>query len=171
MSATFQLGKFYAVPSVRVNTWNGFSGWLPVIGPKHEDHGPVNFPWPHFHIDWRFASTYAFKCASEWRNQGPSFAYGSVLQCPDSYGRIVIEEGPTLKRMKCKRELPKYPDDKAVRWIARLEQEFACTKLVNGKCPHRGIPVESMIRDGDVLTCPGHGLRWNAITGELMPRS
>lgn len=171
MTATFQLGNFYDVPAVRVNVWRGFAGWIPVVGPKHEDAEIVAFPWQHFHIDWRFASKRVLRNAISYRDPPiPSLAYASVVQCPDSYDRKVIEEGPVLKRMKCKRELPTYPADRAP-WIPQLEQKFACAKLIAGKCPHRGIPVESMIRDGDVLTCPGHGLRFNATTGELMPRS
>jgi hypothetical protein len=170
MSATFQLGKFYDVPAVRVNTWNGFVGWMPVIGPKHEDGEIVGFPWSHFHVDWRFAPAHTFRSATSGRRRDPSFAYGCVIQCPNSYGHKVIEEGPTLKRMKYKRELPEYPVHKA-KWMAELEKEFACAKLIAGKCPHRGVPVDAMIRDGDVLTCPGHGLRFNAITGQALPRS
>jgi hypothetical protein len=168
MSATFQLGKFYEVPAVLVNVWNGFRGWIPVIGPKHEDAEIVGFPYTHFHIDWLFASARTFNNAC--RSMDQSYVYGSVVQCPDSFGRAVIEEGPTPRRMKYKRELPEYPVNKA-KWIPALEKEFSCAKLVAGKCPHRGIPVAAMLREGDVLTCPGHGLRFNAITGELMPRS
>lgn len=168
MSLTMQFGKFYKVPAVRVREWNGFRGWVPVIGPKHDDAEIVNFPWPHFHIDWRFVSTRLFEARSVLRGQ--SFLYGMPISCPDTYGRKVIEEGPTLKRMKYKHRLPPYPTSCAP-WLAALEKKYACSKLTKGLCPHRLIPVSAMIRDGDVLTCPGHGLRWHAVTGELIPNS
>ena len=28
--------------------------------------------------------------------------------------------------------------------------------------------IGNFYRDGDVVTCPGHGLRWNVKTGELV---
>jgi hypothetical protein len=161
----YEVGRFYRVPSVRVLAWRGFTGWLPVIGPKHEDAEVVNFPWPHFHMDWRFAPERVFGWYQDIR--GPSYVYGAVIQCPDRHGLKVVAEGPTPKLMKCKRASPPYPAD--VPWIAALTKQFACAKLIKGACPHRGIPVSAMIRNGDVLTCPGHGLRWSAITGEALP--
>jgi hypothetical protein len=145
--------------------WRGYRNvWLPVIGPKHEDQEFINFPWQHYHLDWRFVPSRIFDFIASVR--GPSLVYASPIQCPNTYGEKVIAEGPVLKRMKCKRELPSFPIaavEKA--WLPRLTAKYACAKLTNGVCPHRGIPVEAMIRDGDILTCPGHGLRWNAITG------
>lgn len=163
MADSMTVGKFYTVPAVRVRTWHGFSGWLPVIGPKHEDAEFINFPWQHYHLDWRFAPDSVFKKLSYWR--GPTFVYGAAIQCPDTRGTRVIDEGPVQKRMKCKREPPAYPFDSAP-WVKALAAKYACAKLTKGLCPHRGIPVTAMIRDGDILTCPGHGLRWNALTGE-----
>jgi hypothetical protein len=161
------VGHFYMVPAVRVNEWWGFKGWLPVVGPKHSDAEIVKFPWPHFHVDWRFAPRRVFDHMSGY--QGASYALGFPIQCPDSYGTQIIVEGPIQKRMKMKREQLPFPHSTRAKWPPELKQHFACAKLVNGLCPHRGIPVEAMHRDGDVLTCPGHGLRWNAITGEAIP--
>jgi hypothetical protein len=159
------VGNYYRVSAVLAINWHGYRYiWLPVIGPKHEDAELINFPWQHYHLDWRFVSHRVFDWIASVR--GPSFVYASPIQCPDAHGNKGIAEGPVLKRMKCKRELPPFPT-KAVenRWLPKLSAKYACAKLVNGACPHRGIPVEAMIRDGDILTCPGHGLRWNAVTG------
>jgi hypothetical protein len=156
------VGKYYQVPAVYARDWWGFDGWIPVVGPMHEDAEIVNFPWQHFHIDWRFAPRRLFDFTAGVR--GPQFVYASPIQCPDKRGTRVIEEGPILKRMKYKRELlpfPRVPNS----WMPVLAEKYACAKLINGVCPHRGIPVSAMHRDGDVLTCPGHGLQWNAITG------
>lgn len=159
------VGKFYKVPSVRVTTWNGFRGWLPVVGPKHEDAEFINFPWSHFHIDWRFVPQ---RILDYCGRPGPEAALAWPVQCPDSRGARVILE-TALRRMKCKREAIRFPVERAEqRWLPELRKKYACAKLTNGVCPHRGIPVSAMHRDGDVLTCPGHGLRWHAITGELI---
>lgn len=160
------VGKFYAVPAVRVTTWNSFRGWLPVVGPKHEDADFINFPWSHFHIDWRFAPGRMLVYCGGWRGQDHALAW--PVQCPDSYGKQVILEA-SLRRMKCKREAIRFPVERAEeKWLPALRDKYACAKLIKGVCPHRGIPVSAMHRDGDVLTCPGHGLSWHAITGELV---
>lgn len=157
------VGRYYLVPAVRVNEWHGFQGWLPTLGPKHEDAEIVGFPWSHFHVDWRFAPKWLCDSFS-WR--GPEYVLAYPIQCPNSRGAKVIEEGPTLRRMKMKREQFEFP--RRGGWITALRHHHACDKLVNGRCPHRGLPVEAMHRDGDILTCPGHGLRFNAITGEAL---
>jgi hypothetical protein len=156
------IGKFYQVPAVRVLDWHGFEGWLPVIGPKHEDKEIVGFPWEHFHLDWRFVPRRVFDWIAGIR--GPQYVYASPIQCPNMRGERVIDEGPILKRMTYKRELPPFPRA-PTSWVPVLAKKYACAKLINGVCPHRGIPVSAMHRDGDILTCPGHGLQWNAITG------
>lgn len=158
------VGQFYQVPAVRVATWHDFVGWLPVIGPMHEDAEFVKFPWQHFHLDWRFVPTRMWNKIGNGLYPGHHFAW--PVQCPDNNGKRVILEGPVPKRMKCKRDPGRFPVEKAINsWLKPLSEAFACAKLVNGVCPHRGIPVSAMHREGDILTCPGHGLQWNAITG------
>lgn len=160
--AEYEIGRYYRVPAVLVNDWWGFNGWLPVIGPMHEDAEIVNFPWLHFHIDWRFAATEVWKCWRDHRVPGGHLAM--PIQCPDRDGSRVINRGPEPRLMKYKRATDAFPQVH-VSWRAVLQRKFACAKLVNGVCPHRGIPVSAMHREGDILTCPGHGLQWNAITG------
>ena len=156
------VGKYYSVPAVRVNEWWRFQGWLPVMGPMHEDAEFINFPWHHFHVDWRFVSEKLWRFHKDWPAEGSHF--GTPIQCPDRRGNPVILEGPTLRRMTYKRDPGPFPVAKG-KWLPRLQERFACARLTNGLCPHRGIPVSAMHREGDILTCPGHGLRWNAITG------
>ena len=159
------VGQYYRVPAVLAIEWHGYHQvWLPVIGPKHEDSEFINFPWLHYHLDWRFVPRRIFDFFTKIRD--PQYVYASPIQCPDTRGNQVIAEGPILKRMKCKRESPPFPIEAVQkRWLPKLSAKYACAKITNGVCPHRGIPVSAMIREGDVLTCPGHGLRWNAITG------
>lgn len=167
------VGKFYQVPCVLAlkRAWCG-AIWLPVVGPLHEDHGPVNFPWPHWHIDWRFAPERAYEYATvlsvspygrpiqekeqrAWR--------GEEYDCKDLVDK---EAGVQLRKMKCKRELPAYPL-KAAKWLPELNKQFAGCKAKDGICPHRGLPLVGHTADG-VTTCPGHGLRWRVDTGELV---
>lgn len=162
MTEVYELGKYYRVPSVMVNDWWGFVGWMPVIGPMHEDAEIVNFPWQHFHIDWRFAPTLLWDRFENRRAPGGHFAW--PIQHPNNDGTQCIVAGPEPRRMKYKRDPGMFPQAQ-VGWQKLLAEKFACAKLVNGTCPHRGIPVSAMHREGDILTCPGHGLKWHAVTG------
>lgn len=163
------IGKYYSVPAVRVKDWYGFHGWVPVIGPKHSDAEVIKFPWPHWHVDWRFAPQRTYEYLSYVRS--PGYLYGRPIQCPNNHGETVVVEGLTDRRMKCKRELPPFvvpPANWKNDWITELRKMFCGTRITNGLCPHRGIPASAMIREGDVLTCPGHGLQFNATTGEAL---
>lgn len=162
--ADYEIGRYYRVPAVLVNEWWGYVGWVPVIGPKHEDAEIIGFPGQHFHVNWRFAPREIWKQFGDSPWEGQHFAF--PIQCPDSRGAQVIERGPEVRLMKCKRDPGAFPMARAEkRWLPELRAKYACTKLLNGACPHRGIPVSAMHRDGDILTCPGHGLQWNAVTG------
>jgi hypothetical protein len=165
----YVIGEFYRVPAVRVLKWRFFlNGWLPIIGPQHEDAEIINYPWQHYHIDWRFAPERAVRDALMGRGGNQSFLYATPVMCSDTARARIIIEGPLLKRMKCKREWPAFPRQPLIGkgWPDALREKYACARLINGKCPHRGIPVSAMRRDGDILECPAHGLRWNSITGE-----
>lgn len=174
---TYQIGKFYMVQSVYAERWfEKFTGWVPVIGPKHEDAELINFPAEHWHVDWRFAGEHLVSALLKLRfnileqcDQRLLYAY-PVQEFEQGMGgrngrKIVKEIG--LRRMKCKREWPDFPRDRAV-WQPRLMREFACTKMKNMRCPHRGIPLDTVPAVDGVITCPGHGLRWNITTGELV---
>lgn len=162
----YEIGKWYRVPAVRVAEWRGFRGWLPVIGPKHEDAELIGFkPW-HWHLNLPFVPKRAY-----W-DVFYSSAYAVPISCPDNNGKQVVMDGPLLRRMKCVREWPPYPLDKIKGprgWLPKLEAAYSSCKLKPGMvCPHRGIPLASVPAVDGIVTCPGHGLRWNIETGELV---
>ena len=171
------IGKRYRVPAVLVAGWlsarHGFNGWLPIIGPMHEDAEIINFPYLHYHVDWRFAPQRAINLLLSRQmptRSRPEFLYGTPIMACDTGGVPIVMGAPTLKHMTYKRELPPFPRPPLTikGWPEQLAAKFACARLIDGKCPHRGIPVSAMRRDGDILECPGHGLRWNAVTGRAV---
>lgn len=166
---SFEVGKFYTVPAVRTTGEDVRDGicWLPVLGPEHSDKEHINFPAEHWHIDWRFAPDRSYRSATGFL--GPSHCYAVIIQrFSNSNGKPLVEGDPVMRRMKCKRELPAYPFHR-VPWLAKLKDAYADHKLKPGMvCPHRGLPLQGCPRDGDVVTCPGHGLRWNVTTGALV---
>lgn len=186
MSAQFVVGKFYMVPCMKValsarSFWMEANGWVPVLGPKHEDAEHLGFPYPHFHIDWRFVSAACFKRAVRGKQESRVLAKVLTNTTGDSFDHQIVGQ-PELRRIKCKREMPVFPQahsigqkgglDHGWRWIhMERAQAFTCNKLKPGNiCPHRGIDLTSFIKPDGTVICPGHGLKWNTVTGELMPR-
>lgn len=177
-----EIGRFYMVPCMKVadsarTIWMDVGGWVPVLGPRHIDQDHLDFPWEHYHIDWRFVGAQPWKYAND---ESDLNVLGRVLTNTD--GKGALRGSPELRRIKCKREMPKFPPraaiyhawrgDVGIKW-ERLEraQAFACNKLKPGNiCPHRGIDLTAFAQEDGAAICPGHGLRWNLKTGELMPR-
>lgn len=175
-----EVGKFYRVPCIKGagSKYDGiFSDeWIPVVGPEHSDAEIIGFPYRHWHVDWRFASGRVFERAKRqhFTRNGDSDVFNYVLQRYASLGSgredldnpFVATGEVVQRRVKCRRELPAYPHQRAA-WMPKLEEKFATACMKHMVCPHRGIPLDGCPRDGDVVTCPGHGLRWNVKTGAL----
>lgn len=169
---SYEIGKFYLVPCIKTvppSDYGRGCGYMPIMGPEHSDGEFINFPHDHWHVDWRFASSRDFKIATRAFRGHPQ-CYAAVIM-RWAYGKVggtaMVEDSVFSKRVKCKREWPTYPRDAAV-WLPKLEQSLKGCNLKGMVCPHRGISLEGAPREGDVVTCPGHGLRWNVKTGELV---
>lgn len=166
------VGKFYMVPCI----WAGRE-WWPITGPQHEDAEIIGFKTQHRHYDLRFVSPLQMDrlCERGWWKRAlhwPDDAVQTEKSDGDAHSRVCIKIGtPRYRRLKCWREQPPYQIDGVARlmWVAPLEQKLASAKVKCGKCPHRGLPLESLPRvpGTDIVTCPGHGLRWDLKTGEL----
>lgn len=180
MKEQFIVGKFYLVPCMHAqpsarSAWMDASGWVPVLGPKHEDAEHLDFEFPHYHIDWRFVGHAAYRIATNGKH--PSPLRHVMTNNAGNAWHHKLEGVPQLRRIKCKREMPEFPhtvsfNKEHTNW-ERMEraQAFTCNKLKPGNiCPHRGIDLTSFIKDDGTVICPGHGLKWNTVTGELMPR-
>lgn len=159
------VGVVYLVPCVRRE-----GAWLPVTGPRHEDRDIVKFDFEHWHYDFRFVPTKVFRSMT-W--EGARAPHGCVLITDDGAGKRLPDVGSQVeyRRMKCRREAPAYPTERAeTRWLVGLRDAYADKRVKCGKCPHRGLPLESLPREPgtDIVTCPGHGLRWDLKTGELV---
>ena len=167
------VGKLYMVPCIWAER-----EWWPIMGPQHEDAEIIGFRAQHRHYDLRFVSPIQMDrlCERGWWKGALPWGEDVVLtEKPDgdAHGRVCIKRGtPRYRRLKCWREQPPYQVDGVSRppWVAPLEQKLAGARIKCGKCPHRGLPLESLPREPgiDIVTCPGHGLRWNLKTGELI---
>lgn len=161
------VGRYYLVRCVK---WGLRPSWWPVTGPVHED-AELGIPHQHLHHDVRFMND--FECRSE----DVEHVLWKVLRT-DLITGIDVTSLQYRKR-KCQRVQPVFPmpttSSTSGRFEAHQQRHVGMVAGMVAKdcrtCPHRGmrltaLPVEA---DGGV-TCPGHGLRWNATTGALMPR-
>ena len=145
---------------------------MPIIGPEHRDAEIINFPASHWHIDWRFVSARMMRHArsdTPYANVVQRTAYEHVSYLPDDCKTPLVVGEVEQHVMVCKRPWPEYPHAKRLRnWGRALDEAFKDCKLKGMVCPHRGLSLDGAHREGDVVTCPGHGLRWNVVTGELV---
>jgi hypothetical protein len=162
MENPYTIGHYYFVPCVKTTYQQlvGKGEWVPVIGSLHEDAAFINFPAPHWHTDWRFASQ------KQYRRRVNNLFGVPVQQTTNDQQVLLVTEGPVLRRVLCKRAMPRFPREIA-HWLPALEAAYAGHTLKNMVCPHRGLPLDGCERHGDIVVCPGHGLRWNIKTGKL----
>lgn len=181
-----EVGKFYKVPCVRLIVSSGLDqhpaagheGWIPVIGPEHHDREHINFQPMHLHIDVRFVSAavlrrygYGDEADSARRLMGhPVSTFSDSIA--RSGARIPFDGKVerSTRYLRCRREMPDFPVANARRFIPKLEVAHAGCKLKPGNiCPHRGIDLTPFIKEDGTVICPGHGLRWDTKTGDLLP--
>jgi hypothetical protein len=169
------IGKMYLVMCVKVSVESGkyecgVRGWVPIMGPLHDDREYIGVKIRHYHIDWRFA---------RFDDDGA----GPVEQAR-KFGRFVSDKQvmslPELRRRRCVREMGAFPthlpdysgDGTPIDFIRKLETAYRDVKLKPDCmiCPHRGISLAGVTEKDGVRVCPGHGLAWRMDTGELSPR-
>lgn len=181
-----EVGKFYMVPCVKVRpgartSWIASTGWVPVLGMKHRDAEHLDFPHEHYHVDWRFVGDKQYAAVLRKPSGLP---HGSVLTDTEGdFRNPSIRQPVVMRRLKCRRDMPDFPEvrkivagmeyhgDSGAKW-ERLEraQAIVCNKLKPGNiCPHRGIDLTPFVKPDGTVICPGHGLRWDTHTGDLLP--
>ena len=181
------IGQFYDIPCISLTPGGyvlGGNKWAPIFGPIHQDADFFNFPYDHVHIDFRFLSNAVFRRvrARYDRNCDARGVYKMVANSP--------HQPITMRKLECKRDWPSpyayteqifskmttdecrdYTEQqlpKTARGYCALRAAFADKKMTNMVCPHKGMPLDEAHREGDVVTCPGHGLKWNVVTGEAV---
>lgn len=141
--------------------------WWPVIRPSHQDsiyiaktrsvlvdeefvdeeyfeNDPL-FP-HHYHIDPRFVPIEYY---TEWE-----------LKNNDLHNVINIQGKIKWKNLVCLREMPK--QRLFTGFGKRFLDDHIGKKIKCGRCPHRGALLHSIPIDEGVITCPNHGLRFDA---------
>lgn len=175
----YVIGKRYKVPCLFVSAgartrWMPRGGWVPVLGNKHDDKD-LGVEFLHWHIDWRFIAPMqmqeAMLCGAYTGPSARRYVLGRVItrtQVASHAPEQELDGEPELRIRTCYQVMPDFPQASNKLWHA-FEESYACRKLRNGICPHRGIPLKQFEKEDGTAICPGHGLRWNLKTGVLIP--
>jgi hypothetical protein len=147
------IGKFYLVECALY-----LGEWIPIVGHQHSDP-ELDIHFQHYHKDVRFIYRKDFyQSRFSLENYGEGIELNRSLM-PEHVRRI------ELKRRKCLRQMPEFvlPTSfnplNTARWV-KFQKAYRGRKVLCGKCPHRGMPLESLPKDesGHVV-CNGHGLK------------
>jgi hypothetical protein len=148
--------------------------WWPVMRPSHQDsvyiakfrsifdgeelvdeeyfENDPNFP-HHYHVDPRFAPNSFY---TEWEVNAAPTNPESLHNVINIQGEIKWETMPCLREMPTQRLFTgfgqKFLDD-------HLGKKIKCNR-----CPHRGVLLNSIPTIDGIITCPNHGLRFDAKT-------
>ena len=172
------VGEFYLVPCILIPAALQRKGqlcggmrprWWPILGPRHQDLD-LGVPAYHYHYDPRFMTDRAI--VNRIGSQPISWLFGAIL-CD---GHPSVLPSPVPRRRRCLRHMPAHFADVEggwglPSWLRPLEAKFADVLLPDCKvCPHRGLPLAQLPQKNGIVTCRGHGLRWDVATGKLVRR-
>lgn len=158
-----EVGRRYLVKVVKAGI--GFSRrglWWPVHGPEHTDLeiGGAGF-YRHYHLFIPFLTDYQV--------DGLLYGqYGSVAIGEGSFRNSFVEEKWMART--CARLWPSFPWKETEQMRTAIAAYHKPLHPSCRTCPHRGINLALVPPDAEGrITCPGHGLRWHAATGEPAP--
>lgn len=148
-------GRYYSVPCVRGEWLGAVDEWV-VLGPPHNDAAYIGFDIEHWHLHPQFAPDHAVQ-----RRRGQEAKVFTFPICTRDAEFI------GLRRRRCRRPMPPYPRG-VPHWTSRLESAYADATLNARRiCPHQGADLSRVpVRHG-CITCPLHGLTFEADTGRL----
>jgi hypothetical protein len=176
------IGQSYQVPCVRIvedtvfpNEFLKTGELVPVLLPAHEDAEYFDFPYLHFHVDFRFAG---------------NDLWGRMRECTAHVHSCIVTLSlsagePQMQSLVCLREMPQFPTaaeiqtnnadtmyDGLVSAVCGLERAHQSSRINIDTliCPHRGVCLKGLPVTDDTVVCPAHGLAWNIVTGTLAIR-
>jgi hypothetical protein len=168
------VGRWYLAPAI----WWPWGGerttqhlYWPVMGAKHADADFFNFPREHYHVDRRFLTAKHILLAGR-RFYDRSEVLNKIAQTPLNHiaDPKFIRYRPELRRMRCSAAEIDWPFPDRIHALVEAYSGRQCRRGSLGfVCPHRNFPLGSIAPVDGVITCPLHGLRINAATGQCLP--
>ena len=181
------VGARYPRPCIRAHWLPGSVSWLPILGTVHNDREHVGADFSHAHVDYRFLN-HGIRQSLERDLREPSnrlrahhvFAVTLSHVWPHEATEPLSLDNPDLATVPTADWLrinpriyqgpyPPYPHHIAP-WDQALSNAFTGIRLTADKiCPHQKVDLSGIMPDqNDIITCPLHGLRWYAKTGEIV---
>ena len=181
------VGAFYRRLCVRAHWLTNRIHWLPVLGPVHSDREHIGADFQHVHVDYRFLNMEIREFLDRLLCGAPDdLFHNRIYSTPISYVSprgceepVALDENDqreidpaswtSIRPRKYQGPYSPYPYEN-VPWLHDLSEAYAERTLINGHiCPHRGADLTGIVPDDDgIVTCPLHGLRWYASTGEIV---
>jgi len=137
--------------------------FFPVIDHPHNDieNGQKEI---HYHIDSRFNWVHS-------KDLIPHICYDDKYY--QRYGqestRITPPKNSFIKRLPITAIGDVETKTTQTALIAKSNIKHRC--IHKGKCPHRGYDLSNEVAKNNVITCPLHGLRFDAITEKILPQN
>lgn len=173
------IGQRYKVPTVFGYLYGQYKPW-PVLGPRHDDKEIIGFELVHYHLDLRFVNPADYRHLCHFgpphrhvlhdmpvpgQTKPGNFPLGPVVFRWRKYYR----ETPVFPQLAAEwSSQPSYPAERSAPWMNLLEKAYEGHRLgLDLICPHRGASLKNMPVVDGCITCPLHGLQWDAATGEL----
>lgn len=169
------VGKFYLVECVTTTT-DG-TAFIPVAGVEHSDPD-LKVAQIHLHRDPRFMSD---RYLSRFGYAGRRLSNLHAIDSAGELAAIILVDfivKRKLLRRRCYRKMPVFPDIRRLESFPKsspiwteFHNNYIGRKALCGRCPHKGMPLESLPqdKDGNVI-CNGHGLKVNLKQGVVVER-
>ena len=179
----YRIGDVETVPCIR-SSWAGSPvGWLPVVGPPHQDTDLQPTSRLHYHVDPRFLPLELRSLQRHTRAGWVPRIFDTPLHTamPVDQPRFFVLGALLPVRGVDSSWFRHLPRRVLAQWqiphlsspflLQALEVKYADAHMVNNRCPHWGVDISSVPPSSDgTRSCPLHGLRW-APTGRLAPWS
>lgn len=151
--------------------WFAAAGqWIPVLLPLHSDPEiSLEAASPHWHLDYRFLQGHPYVLIGDRQdNYDSRQRLNTVAWLRDREGEQLYESAqPRLRVMRCRRAALR-PALFPPAACARVEASLSVKRIVDGKCPHRGVDLSGCeAMDGKII-CPAHGLVFAQESGQLV---
>lgn len=160
-----RVGEYYRVRFVTTvhaaRPWHGVD--IPVLGELHEDGETIGFPWPHYHVDWRFMPQSFIDDVS--RGLSEEFRSHPAKRPPYKnalLGLVVLNDhvtgAPVRRVLACQRARHEAWDDNA-HWLPRLERAYSGSRLRVRRVEKEARALPDMREGGEVGPDDPTGLR------------
>jgi hypothetical protein len=130
----------------------------PVINHPHNDkeNGQIE---THYHVDYRFLKHDNNGNFPRVRNKHSKYYFCENIRPQEKlHGKLKYFVMPVINE--------DFAGITSVNLISKSKLKYKC--IHKGKCPHRGYDLKQVKAVDGKITCPLHGLEFNALNGELI---